>query len=152
MHRLCGHRLGMENGNISDSRITASSTYNGCQTSYGRLHNKVTSYSGYSAWCADTNDTQAPWFQVDLTTQMQVEGVIMQGSYLDNHDEWVTAYQVDYSDDETTWQYVGGTSSVTAQVRFIIGQIMTDHTAHFQHFIRVMPLMQLLVQGKVQHW
>ena len=116
---ICGHHLGMENGNIPDSRITASSTYNGCQTKYGRLNNTVG--TPYSAWCADSGDKHKPWFQVDLATQIQVEGVIMQGS--DNADnEWVTEYQVQYSDDQSSLQYVMLTSSLTAQVRPMIDQ------------------------------
>ena len=125
--RICGHRLGMEDGSIPDSRITASSTDPECQTSYGRLNNLGS--SDFAGWCAHEGDKQSPWFQVDLTTQMQVEGVIMQGSHdAPEFNEWVTAYQVQYSDDETIWQYVRETSSQTAQVRFMISQTMTNHT------------------------
>ena len=122
--RICDHRLGMEDGSIPDSRITASSTHPECQTNYGRL-NKMKSPGYAGAWCAQEGDKRSPWFQVDLTTQMQVEGVIMQGS---QYNERVTEYQVQYRDEETIWQYVRETSSQTAQVRFMISQTMTNHT------------------------
>ena len=141
---ICGHRLGMEDGSIPDSRITASSTYDKCNTSYGRLNEMGT--LGYAGWCSGNDNTSSSWFQVDLATQMQVEGVIMQGSHdSPEFNEWVTAYQVQYSDGETIWRYVRGTSSQTAQVRFMISQIMASHM--IQHFIQVMPFVRRLVRG-----
>ena len=50
---------------------------------------------------------------------MQIEGVIIQESYY-NYAQWVTAYKVQHSDDMITWQYIGGITPETAQVRLFI--------------------------------
>ena len=72
-------------------------------------------------WCASNNDPDASWLQVDFVEHVQVEGVIVQGINDTGalYGDWrVTAYSVDYSDDQNTWQYVKVTSSDTsAQVR-----------------------------------
>ena len=111
-----------------DYRITASSTYdNGntsgnCQPSNGRL-NQMGSGNVVGGWCAVENgtDKNSSWLQVDFVEHVQVEGVIVQGINDTGalYGDWrVTAYSVDYSDDQNTWQYVKVTSSDTsAQVR-----------------------------------
>ena len=111
---MCGLPLGMEDGSIPDSNITASTTHGHCSTSNGRLNN-LGGNGKAGAWCAASGDRQAPWFQVDLGEQTQVEGVITQGR--SDANQHVTAYQVQYSDDETDWQYVtDGTNVNDAQV------------------------------------
>ena len=125
---FCEHRLGIEDGSIPDHRITASSTYDkgdtsgNCQPSNGRL-NQMGSGNVIGGWCASNNgpDKDASWLQVDFVEHVQVEGVIVQGINDTGalYGDWrVTAYSVDYSDDQNTWQYVKVTSSDTsAQVR-----------------------------------
>ncbi|XP_022110422.1 EGF-like repeat and discoidin I-like domain-containing protein 3 [Acanthaster planci] len=111
---LCGERLGMEDGSIPDSSITASSVFkerpaapDNCEPHNGRLN-----YPGVGSivggWCPARNDKESPWFEVDLAKQLQVEGVIIQGSVdpLGSWRERVTAYQVQYSNDRSTWVYV----------------------------------------------
>ena len=108
----------MEDGIIPDNRITASSEFSSKYSpSKGRLNN-----NGYWAPGLDKD----LWFQVDLQEQVQIEGVIIQGIINPNSKlQWVTAYEVQYSDDEITWQYVvDGTTPDTAQVRlFMKGKI-----------------------------
>ena len=110
----------MEDGSIPDNRITASSEYSSTYSPIkGRLNN-----NGY--W--GPGSVTDLWFQVDLQEQVQIEGVIIQGIINPKSElQWVTAYQVQYSDDEITWQYVvGETTPHTAQVRcFTKGKINT---------------------------
>ena len=54
----CVHRLGMENGNIRDIQITASSSRPGDLPEYGRLNND-------KYWCA-AKKSKKEYFQVDL--------------------------------------------------------------------------------------
>ncbi|XP_071790385.1 lactadherin-like [Asterias amurensis] len=107
----CHQRLGMEDNTIPDSSITSSSVYQRelvyCSGGNGRLN------SVDGNWCPETDN--AEWFQVDLKTQTQVEGVIMQGSYTSGDGEWVKKYTVEYSSHQSQWHYVGGTSQDTAK-------------------------------------
>ncbi|XP_038068481.1 uncharacterized protein LOC119737907 [Patiria miniata] len=111
----CGISLGMENGSIPDSAISASSRYtdgdssrstDNCQASHGRLNYLGTSGGITGGWCPCSKPDS--WLQVDLGWRLQVEGVIIQGSFdpLETWSEWVTEYQVQYSDDQSNWQYV----------------------------------------------
>ena len=54
----CVERLGMENGDIKDSQITASSSRTGDLPEYGRLNNK-------KQWCP-AKASKDEYFQVDL--------------------------------------------------------------------------------------
>ncbi|XP_033627784.1 lactadherin-like [Asterias rubens] len=115
----------MEDGSITDSQITASSFHkapaerppDNCKPKNGRLNQKGNE-GVVGGWCPAESDRQTPWFQVDLRTTNQVEGVIIQGSTdpLNSYKDWVTHYKVSYSDDQRTWHYAGGSSLQTAKV------------------------------------
>ena len=115
----------MEDGSITDSQITASSFHkapaerppDNCKPKNGRLNQKGNE-GVVGGWCPAYSDLQTPWFQVDLRTTNQVEGVIIQGSTdpLNSYKDWVTHYKVSYSDDQRTWHYAGGSSLQTAKV------------------------------------
>ena len=87
-------------GAISDYQIIASSQQDDNHSAaQGRLHfkgdgNKV---GGWSALSNDVNQ----WIQVDFGSYTRVTGVATQGSY--NHDQWVTKYRLQYSDNEDTF-------------------------------------------------
>lgn len=114
----------MEDGSILDSQITASSFFTNPQISgyswapdNGRLNQR----NIRGGWCAAPEDTE-PWLQIDLQTKTQIEGVITKGGYDSQYQDRVTAYKVQYSDDQDTLHYYikPGTSSNGEQVITII--------------------------------
>lgn len=82
--------LGLENGNIPDSAVTASSmNSNTYRPSLGRLHK-------YYGWIAGTYNNQQ-WFQVDFGGWTKVTRVSTQGRQ--NAGQWITKYKLTYSYD-----------------------------------------------------
>ncbi|PFX23979.1 Receptor-type tyrosine-protein phosphatase F [Stylophora pistillata] len=111
--------LGMESGNISDSRITASSS--STPAGNGRLN-----YELGAPWCAETNDT-SPYLQIDLQTLHIVCAVSTQGN--SQADQWVKNYTLQISTDGTTWtDYMEG-----GQVKFMRGN--NDRNSEVKHFV-----------------
>ena len=93
----------MENGLISNSKISASSQWDGNHAAIqGRLHFKK-SGSKQGAWSSRTNDGNQ-WLQVDLGSQhTRVTGVATQGR--NGADQWVTQYKLQHGNDGTNFQY-----------------------------------------------
>ena len=82
--------LGLENGNIPDSAIMASSMHsNTYRPNLGRLHK-------YYGWLAGTSNNQQ-WFQVDFGSWTKVARVSTQGRQ--NGANWLTKYKLAYSYD-----------------------------------------------------
>ena len=95
--------LGMEDGRIKDSALSASTIYNANHAAkLGRLN--LVPPSGFSgAWCAKTIDTNQ-WIQIDLGRPTTVTKVATQGRQ-DCCDQWVTSYAVSYSFINPHWVY-----------------------------------------------
>ena len=86
----------MENGNIPDSKITASSIQSASTpTKNGRLN-----YASGSSWCAGTSDTN-PYLQIDLQTLHIICAVSTQGN--PQADQWVKNYTLKLSTDGIAW-------------------------------------------------
>ncbi|XP_044168919.1 uncharacterized protein LOC114961409 [Acropora millepora] len=94
---VCNHLdLGMENGIIPDSKITASSELNaGTPAKNGRLN-----YTAGPSWCAQTNDNN-PYLQIDLQSLHVICAVTTQGN--SEADEWVETYTIQTSTDGVHW-------------------------------------------------
>ena len=97
-HLECRSSLGIENGNITDTQITASSEWRG--TRYylyayrGRLHLKVAG-DMKGAWAAGRLD-KYQWLQVDLRSyNARVTGVATQGRQ--DAGQWVKKYKLQFS-------------------------------------------------------
>ena len=86
--------LGMENGRIPDSGVTASS-------SSPLAKNARLNYASESSWCAGTSDTN-PYLQIDLQTLHIICAVSTQGN--SQADQWVKSYTLQLSTDGTTWK------------------------------------------------
>ena len=82
--------LGMENGEIEDSQLSASDATGGHPYTEARLH-------GIKAWKSDEPDT---WIQVHFGQTTNVAAIATQGRHDGSNDEWVTRYRVEYSEDE----------------------------------------------------
>ena len=92
----CTDPLGMKNGTIHDSQLSASA--DGSNPSLARL-------DGLGCWLPQMDWDPWPWIRVDLhPLGTLVTGVIMQGCT--SQGGWITKYQVEYTVDNATWQYV----------------------------------------------
>jgi hypothetical protein len=82
--------LGMQSGNIPNSRLKASSEWNrDWGPGYGRLH-------GSKCWIARPSNTNQ-WLQIDFKYRATVTEILTQGRRDAN--QWVRSYTVAYSDD-----------------------------------------------------
>ena len=95
----------MENREISDRQISASSHFSPRNAAHrGRLHLQVTDKLK-GAWSATRSDKD-PWLQVDLITHnAHVTGVATQGRHSAYYNQWVTKYNLQYSNDGVKFQY-----------------------------------------------
>ena len=100
----------MENGEISNGQITASSVYDQNHAAFqGRLHYKPGNPVIAGAWHSGSPDYNQ-WLQVDLDNQhTKVTRVATQGRHPHGpnvgYRQWVTKYKLQYSNDSATFQY-----------------------------------------------
>ena len=108
----------MEDGAISDGKITASSEEVGYEASKGRLNYKEESSGELRSWSArEKNFNQ--YLQIDLRSgNRNVSGIATQGGKnYRNKARWVTNYKLMFSDDGVNFQYYKGEGQATEQVR-----------------------------------
>lgn len=96
----------MENYNISNSQISASSNTEGVHAaSNGRLNFDPDNVLIAGIWSADISDFDQPfdqpWLQVDFLEKVTVAKVATQGRLLDSKRffQWVKTYLLNYSQD-----------------------------------------------------
>lgn len=93
----------MENGNIQDDQITASSQWNSVTHGVTRARLNLLPSSGAGGWVA-LQHTIHEWLQVDLRSHYtSVTGLATQGR--NDHGQWVTKYNVQYSIDGVEFEY-----------------------------------------------
>ncbi len=89
-------RLGMENGEIRDSRISASSELD---TYHGLINSKLNFPAQgrrQGAWSARHNDLNQ-WLQVNFNLQVTITEILIQGR--GDVNQWVKSYTVSYNND-----------------------------------------------------
>ena len=87
--------LGMENGEIRDEQITASSEWSDeFRASNARVKSNKNA-GGYVAWAAGGGGSQ--WLQVDFQKYTIITGISTQGRR--SLDEYVKSYTISFSDD-----------------------------------------------------
>ncbi|CAN2390042.1 CUB and LCCL [Pristimantis euphronides] len=100
----CYGFLGMINGAIPDSQITASSVWE--ETEHGQVHvwnpERARLRKQGPAWAAAFNN-EHQWLQIDLNKLMKVTGVITTGSTMSAYNYYVTTYRIEFSDDGLKW-------------------------------------------------
>ncbi|XP_020615957.1 lactadherin-like [Orbicella faveolata] len=96
---LCLEALGMQNKQIPDSAITASSEYR--SASYGRLHFLRRSWQVTGGWVAQWNDKDQ-FFQVNFIDWRKVTRVAIQGRV--DEDQWVESFSLSYGYDSVLFQ------------------------------------------------
>ncbi len=90
----CG-ALGMKSGAISDSQISASTAWAGYDAHLARLDNN----KGWSS-----GEENEEWLRIDLGVgSPAVTRIATQG--LEDANEWVTEYKLDYCNDGVNFQY-----------------------------------------------
>ncbi|XP_072018874.1 uncharacterized protein [Amphiura filiformis] len=113
----CQERLGVEDGRISDSQLTASTefgtgTYHGANNA--RL-NRVAQTGTTGAWSAQTKDGNQ-WIQAALGSPTWVTGVLIQGRADICCPQWVTKFKVQYSNDGNYWTFVRQTNNQSEMI------------------------------------
>ncbi|CAB3983146.1 EGF-like repeat and discoidin I-like domain-containing 3, partial [Paramuricea clavata] len=89
-------RLGVENGEIPDSQILASSEYDANHGAVNSRLNFRAQGRRQGAWSSRRNDLNQ-WLQVNFVRQATVNEILTQGR--SNADQCVTSYSVSYSND-----------------------------------------------------
>ncbi|XP_074890423.1 coagulation factor V isoform X3 [Buteo buteo] len=139
----CSLPLGMENGEIKNTQITASSVktswFNTWDPSLARLNQK----GKINAWRAKLNNNQQ-WLQIDLLTIKKITAIATQGVKSVSAENFMKTYVILYSDQGLEWKsYTDGSSSV-AKV-FLGNENSNGHVKHFfnppilSRFIRIVP-------------
>ena len=94
----CTASLGMENRHIKDAQITASSEWDSNHAAIqGRLNFKEGG-GKQGGWSARYNNANQ-WIQVALGSYTKLTGIATQGRNGGTYRQWVTKYQLEYSDD-----------------------------------------------------
>ncbi|KAM4528248.1 uncharacterized protein PAE49_000185 [Odontesthes bonariensis] len=129
--KVCLHGLGVEDRNISDFQLSASSSIGSFTPRNARLN-------GNSCWMPSGSPTSS-WIQVNLIQTKKVTGIVIQGCPQNDH--WITKFKIQHSMDGLTW------TDYTADGEFFPGN-MDRNTPDTQllgtpvsaNFIRIRPL------------
>ena len=116
---VCQQPLGMERKIITDSQITASTTYSS------------PSHAGYQArlnndkgWCSATNAQSNAWVKVDFGRRLSVRGITIQGD--PNHPaNYITKFKLKYSINGNNFYIIDNTNvqKVSYVQRFVTCRI-----------------------------
>lgn len=106
----------MENGAIVDGQIRASSQWDGNHAArQGRLQFTVNGRK-QGAWSSRRND-QNQWLQILVGSHYKVTGVATQGRNSDRYPQWVTKYQLQFSNDGDNFQNYKEQGEAAAKVK-----------------------------------
>ena len=102
---------------------------------YSSVHGsgyKASQLDSSRAWCAKQNQA-GEWMQIDADEPLFVGGVITQGR-LDKYDQWVTEYQVQTSNDGSSWDTIGtfsGNSDRNTKVKHMFAKPVAAKSVRF---------------------
>ena len=106
--------LGMENGAISDDRISASSQWDDYHGPHRARLNRKLEGNKRGAWSSLNRDIYQ-WLQVDLGTYTTVTRIATQGR--SDWSEWVTKYRLQYSEDGVNFHFYKALGQDSPKVR-----------------------------------
>ena len=92
----------METGLIKDAQITASSEWHSNLAAIQARLNFKAGGGKHGAWSARSNDANQ-WIQVAFESYTKLTGIATQGR--NGVGQWVTKYQLQYSDDGVNFHY-----------------------------------------------
>lgn len=116
----------MEDGAIIDAQITASSQVDDNHSAVQARLNFKADGSKAGAWSALTNDRNQ-WLQVDLGSYTRVTRIATQGR--NGYNEWVTKYNLQYSDDEGNFQLYKQIGESVAKVMSPAAELLSCFTS-----------------------
>ena len=123
----CTTPLGMETGLIKDAQITASSELNSNHAAIQARLNFKAGKGKTGAWSARSNDANQ-WIQVTLGAYTELTGIATQGR--NGASEWVTKYQLQYSDDGVNFDYYKEAGQRSPKVKPRANLIILGHCTH----------------------
>ncbi|KAH1185503.1 coagulation factor V-like [Mauremys mutica] len=139
----CSLPLGMENGEIKNAQITASSYkkswYNSWEPSLARLNQE----GRVNAWQAKSNNNQQ-WLQIDLLKAKKITAITTQGCKSMSMEQFVKTYVIHYRDESTEWKPYMDESTSVGKV-FVGNEDSSGQVKHFlnppifSRFIRIVP-------------
>ena len=122
----------MESGAITDGQISASSQFSYLYihaAKYSRLHFQENGIK-MGGWSAATNNGRQ-WLQVDLGSyDNRVARIATQGRHSTTHQQWVTKYKLQYSNDAMTFWYYKEQGMTTTKVK-IAQRLSVQHVCCF---------------------
>ncbi|XP_005294581.2 coagulation factor V-like [Chrysemys picta bellii] len=139
----CSLPLGMENGEIKNAQIRASSCkkswYNSWEPSLARLNQQ----GRINAWQAKSNNNQQ-WLQIDLLKAKKITAITTQGCKSMSTEQFVKTFAILYSDEGTEWKPYMDDSTSVGKV-FVGNENSSGQVKHFlnppifSRFIRIVP-------------
>ena len=109
----CTASLGMEERLIKDGQITASSELDSNHPAIQARLNFKAGGGKQGAWSPDYGAN--PWIQVALDSYTRLTGIATQGG--NGVNQWVTKYQLQYSDDGVNFHYYKATGQSSPKVK-----------------------------------
>ncbi|KAM8828848.1 secretory phospholipase A2 receptor isoform 3-T3 [Spinachia spinachia] len=129
--KVCLHGLGVEDGNVTDTQLSASSSIGGNDPTKARLN-------GNSCWRPSGSPTSS-WIQVNLGQTRKVTGIVVQGC--PQNDFWLTEFKIQHSMDETSWtdytadgQFFPGSTDRDGPVTQLLGTPVSTQ------YVRILPV------------
>ena len=119
----CVSPLGMEDGRIKDSQITASSVLKD-RTTYPWLARLNRNIPAWGAWCPDitggnrTEKNYDQYIEIDLLNLTKITGIATQGRSYSRGMQYAEDYKISYRRDGGIWYFYGGKDQ-TVKVNFI---------------------------------
>lgn len=98
----CQEPLGLENGNVKDGQLAASSAWSNDPKKFGAQRARLNLNRWPSGWTANAKDL-SPWLQVNLNDPFIVTRVATQG-YGGASDQWVESYRMSWKNGEGIWR------------------------------------------------
>ena len=120
----CVSPLGMEDGRIKDSQITASSVLNRKIPPYPWLARLNRNIPAWGAWCPDhtggkrTEKNYDQYIEIDLLNLTKMTGIATQGRSRSEGREYTKDYKISYRRDGGAWNFYRGKNQ-TVKASFI---------------------------------
>uniref|UniRef100_A0A8C6WAW2 Coagulation factor V n=1 Tax=Nannospalax galili TaxID=1026970 RepID=A0A8C6WAW2_NANGA len=140
----CSTPLGMENGNIENKQITASSFKKSWWGDFWEPSRaRLNAQGRVNAWQAKANNNKQ-WLQVDLLRTKKITAIVTQGCTSLSSEMYVKSYTIHYSDQGVEWKAYRQKSSMVDKI-FEGNSNTKGHMKNFfnppiiSRFIRIIP-------------
>ncbi|XP_054829406.1 coagulation factor V [Eublepharis macularius] len=139
----CSMPLGLKNGDIKDTQITASSYKKNWISSWEPSLARINNKGRVNAWQAKSNNNNQ-WLQIDFLQPKKITAIITQGAKTLTTEMYVKTFSILYTDDGSAWRpYL---DSSTSMEKIFMGNINSNGQVKnffnppiFSRFIRIVP-------------